>query len=252
MDYGTYWAFLWAWINRAVGDAGHFFGWNLKTLLVPGLLLTAGFALQWKLRGISETRDDVAKFLITTAAPAIIFLAGLIVFNFLKAPYYLYTDAQEVATRMLKDSDRRLNAANQRVADTEGRLAERQVTINKLQEEAIRNKATTALGGGGPARRNLKPVRDAIAKFMEEGTIAGSACLVPPARPDLQNAAHEWGDRVYKYLQTIEAGYAARFNSAQRPVAVHTGVNQANDAAWGYVTARVQVLGTLLSEMRDQ
>jgi hypothetical protein len=87
---------------------------------------------------------------------------------------------------------------------------------------------------------------------MEEGNILAASCLAADEKPELTTKTDDWASRTYKYLQNFDAGDAARFNAAQIPIISHTGVNTKNDNVWKYLTGHVQVLGQILSELREQ
>jgi hypothetical protein len=64
----------------------------MKTLIIGIVLVILGFVLLFLVKGIKETSEEAYKYFILVLAPAILFLAGLFIYNIFRAPYLIYLE----------------------------------------------------------------------------------------------------------------------------------------------------------------
>src|ERR1700723_266156 len=136
----SFWAFFWRCLDRTTTDSAHFFGWDLKSALTGISLLVLGFLLHWRIRGLSETKQEASKFLIITVAPLILFLAGLLLYNAFRAPYLVYRQEFAQFHDQLDKSEGRAQAAEseresfkQAALDKDSKITSLQLEISELE-----------------------------------------------------------------------------------------------------------------------
>jgi len=100
-------------------------------------------------------------------------------------------------------------------------------------------------------RAKRRSQRQQIAKLIHEGNTIMQQALSTEPPPNLLEGANNWAKRVYNYLETIDASFAARFNAAIGPAYSHGAVPQVYENIWNFVNPRCQVLGELARELHD-
>jgi hypothetical protein len=131
----NFWAFLWRCIDRTTTDSANFFGWDLKSACTTVLLVVLGFIIYWRIKGLSETKQEVTKFLIITAAPLILFLAALLLYNAFRAPYLLYVEEFNKLHVQLNKTEGRAQAAESERDSLKLAIADKDSKIASLQRE---------------------------------------------------------------------------------------------------------------------
>jgi hypothetical protein len=129
----NFWFFIWRSLGRATVDTTEFFGLDIKTIITTTLLLGCGFFLQWKIRGASETKDEIYKFAIATAMPFVLFVSALFLYNVFRAPYLVYVAEFSKIKQKFSDAETAKSiaesakqVADARVVDLEGQLAKKE------------------------------------------------------------------------------------------------------------------------------
>ncbi len=116
-----FWTFMWRCLDRAATLTAHFFGLDLKTVLTTAGLLGLGFLIHRGVRGATETKEEILKFVILTGAPFFIFLTGLFLFNTFKSPYLIYAEEYGKAKAKIDETTGQKTALEARVAALESR-----------------------------------------------------------------------------------------------------------------------------------
>jgi hypothetical protein len=237
---------MWRTIDKAVDYTAQFFGLDLRTVVTTVGLIAFGFFLHWKIRGLVETKEEVSKYVILIAAPFVLFLAALLLYNLLRAPYFVYSEEFGNVATKLSASEGARGSLEQRAQSAESRLREL---------EAI--KPPLIVPGSDPntiaqhEKQKRKAIRDQIAVLINEGNGIKQACSAPATKEaEAENTANLWAKKTFSYLASIEPSYSARFDASEGPS--YGGVGSGTKGnVWNYVNKRIQTLAQLLQELKD-
>ena len=136
------WAtFVWRCLARASADAGSYFGLDLKTGITTLCLVGAGFLLYYLVKGSVAAQEEAFNAFLLWGAPAILFLAGLLVFHAFRAPYLIYVEEHGKAAAIIANSRRLTSIAEASLAAINSELertASRAATAERERDEARR------------------------------------------------------------------------------------------------------------------
>jgi uncharacterized membrane protein len=133
------WAFLWRCVDRAGTETREWIALDVRTLITFVVLFVLGLALQWRVRGAVEAKDDFVKWIVTVATPFALFAFCLIVFNLARAPFVVLSEQSKAHAAQLKAIADERSAA----------LAERDALHQRIQQ--LEDAAKAAKGTHGPA-----------------------------------------------------------------------------------------------------
>lgn len=246
--------------ERAAADTRDFFGWDLKTILTAVVLVGLGFVLLWRVRGSTETKEEVVKWIILTLFPFVIFVAGLMLFNLARSPYFIVVDEHARAEAAIADASKKTDAAEREKRDAEEKATDLQ---KKLQEKPNVVYQTREVKVPVPAtsehsedeRQRRKAIRVELGKFSEEG----EQVLATITRPDLADAdadkiANGWNSKVEAYIRSsLGDDYIARYRSGAGlpPIGPSATVSAPRGNLWSGVYNRLSRLQEFLRELRD-
>jgi hypothetical protein len=125
MEPMTFGHFLLRCLLRAAIDSAEIFELKVRSAVIAVVLVVLGFGLHYLVRGVAETKDEAYKWAVLVAAPTVLFLAGLFLFNCFRAPYLVYVAEYGKAQRELKQAKDARSQADARVAELEREIKER-------------------------------------------------------------------------------------------------------------------------------
>jgi hypothetical protein len=124
-------------LGRAAVESADFFDLKFRAAIITIVLVALGFLLLWRVRGTAETKEEFYKYFILVAAPTVLFLAGLFIYNVLRAPYLLYVDEYSKAQA-------KVTLANAAKTEAQGKTKTLEVRIGELEKQ-LSTKSTPAL-----------------------------------------------------------------------------------------------------------
>lgn len=135
-----FWPFLVRCLARAAVGSTDFFEFKMKTAFTGIALVVLGFGLLFLVRGREETRNELYKYIILVPAPAILFLAGLFLYNAFRAPYLIYVEEYGKAQTRIDHADNMRTVAEDALRVAETKLATQQQEIDNLQKHPSASK----------------------------------------------------------------------------------------------------------------
>jgi hypothetical protein len=137
---------------------------------------------------------------------------------------------------------------HQSLVSASGALKSRTATLQAQLEKA---KSPNPHRATPDQREERKKIRNGITKLLQEGVALQHSCLVNKEQMELGTQANEWSDKTYKYLNSVDSSYGARFSAASGLPNLNIVVPQPNNNVWNYLNAKNQVLGQILAELHD-
>ena len=249
------WTFLWRCIDRAALETKQFWGWDVKTTLTSLALLILGIIIQWRVRGVSETKDDFAKWIITIAIPFVVFASGLLLFNLARAPFLLLSDIVKADNARVAEATKGRENAE---AERDRARAASVLLTKQLSERAKSVRTAQQPSPSSPdeqRQKQRKEIRIQIAKFLVEGkNILGAIEQPNSEQAKLQAVADDWNTRTIKYLTAnIGEDYAIRFESGAGLPPISSGASLTADKnlLWRGIYNRLSRLEQFLQELKD-
>ena len=138
-----FWSFVLRCIAKSASESADFFELKMRALLIGIVLLALGFGLLWLVKGPEVTREEFHKYLLLIPAPAVLFLAGLFLFNIFRAPHLIYLEQYGKARA---DADEVRKTWEAKIMELKAQLAEKPREVIK----------TVAQPAEGPPEEPLK------------------------------------------------------------------------------------------------
>jgi hypothetical protein len=129
-----FWSFLVRCLARAAVESTDFFELKMKTAITGIVLVVLGFGLLFLVRGREETREELSKYIILVPVPAILFLAGLFLYNAFRAPYLIYVEEYGKAQTGIAEANRARAIAEDALLVAGTKLATQQQEIDNLKK----------------------------------------------------------------------------------------------------------------------
>jgi hypothetical protein len=248
--------FWWSVIQRAFWDSISAIG-QTKGQLIFGVLIIIIGALWVKYK---EGWHAVKSMIIQAVkgSPFIAILAWFVFFIFyllIQTPYVRFDEERQRANsaeRVAKEKDGTINTLQKTIQYLEAELDQKRKLLSGETQSNRRSEAELArLRADHDRREKRKGIRTEISKFIDEGAKLLKAFLVKEEKKDLVSSVVNWNKKASSYLASIEPSFASRFNSSSSSALSYTGIPDFNDNYARFLEARIQVLSTLLSELRD-
>jgi hypothetical protein len=240
----NFWTFVWRCVDQAASDTIHFFGWDVKTVLTTVVLVGLGFVLYWRVKGSSETTEEIFKYVVITAVPPLLFAAGLFLYSAFRAPYFVYLAEY-------KKVQEHVETAEARIKDLEKELKEKSSShVAQAGKVPQHPREPTTQVGAEPQRK--REIRDKLGMFLEQGRVLAAKCQ-EENKPVPETEANAWAANTENYLrQVLGEGYVARFrNSAGLPLMVTSIQEPQHRNLWSGISIRNARLAEFIAELRD-
>ena len=256
----TAWTYLSRCIDRAALETKDFWGLDVKTVITFVILFALGILLQWRVRGVSETKDDFAKWIVTVAMPFVLFFVFLVLFNLARAPYLILTEEAAAAGK-------RIEAAEHERDDAKIRAKGLEVIIGEKDEAIVRQSKLIGLRHAAdptyvPARREVQQdeeqkhrlaVRTELGRLLNALTGIKDECLAKPADFPCEKMSNEWTRETRNFIiEKLEPSYLARFDAATGNWMSYNAVvgNPKINGIVNYLTFKAAILEKFLEEFR--
>ena len=253
----SFWSFIFRSLDTAAADTANFFGWNVKTVVTAVGLLGLGFFLLLKIMGVSETREELSRFVIVSAAPLFLFCSGLFLYNVFRAPYFIYIAEYSRTQQRANDAEAASRAAQgarqnaeERIKALEKELSERPANS---QSSGAKDAEITRLRSELDERATNREIREQLGVFLLEGQ-ALLRRAANESQPPPNAEAEAWAARTEKYLTSaLGAAYVARFrSSAGLPMTANSIESRAHANLWAGIWVRLARLEQFIHEKGSQ
>ena len=118
----------------------------MRTIAIGIVLVVLGFGLLFLVEGPSATREEFRKYLILVPAPAVLFLAGLFLYNLFRAPYLIYAEEFGKVQVQFIEADHARIQAEVREKELEKQLAAKAAVPEKIPKPQLVDKSGSVSG----------------------------------------------------------------------------------------------------------